>query len=55
MYNFSSEFNVRDGYVINHIPQNYSINELGTVLFGEDPGHILDEAHYFDKIEKLSR
>jgi hypothetical protein len=55
MYNFSSEFNVRNGYVINHIPQLIARNEYGLVLFGEDPGNIIDEIQYVDQIEKLTR
>lgn len=55
MYNFTSEYNVRNGYVINHIPQVISSNEFGTVLFGEDPGNIIDEIQYVDQIAKLTR
>ena len=55
MYNFSSDYNVRNGYVINHIPQIISTYEFGSVLFGEDPGNIIDEIQYLDQIEKLTR
>ncbi|MDF2840543.1 MAG: hypothetical protein K0Q99_1315 [Clostridia bacterium] len=55
MYNFDSEYNVRNGYVVNHIPQIIPINEYGYLLFGEDPGNIMDEPHFVDQIEKLTR
>lgn len=55
MYSFNSEFNIRNGYVINHIPQVISTNGLGTVLFGEDPGNIIDKLQYTDEIVKLTR
>lgn len=55
MYTLNSEYNVRNGYVINHIPPVIAGNEFGTVLFGEDPGNIIDEIQYVDQIEKLTR
>ncbi|MDF2531073.1 MAG: hypothetical protein K0Q65_654 [Clostridia bacterium] len=55
MYTLNSEFNMRNGYVINHIPQVVSTYEFGSVLFGEDPGSIIDEIQYVDQIEKLTR
>lgn len=55
MYNFRSEFNMGNGYVINHMPPIISTSQYGSVLFGEDPGNLIDEIQYDDKIEKLSR
>ncbi len=55
MYSLNSEYNVRNGYVINHIPEIISTNILGTVLFGEDPGNIMDELQYDAEIAKLTR
>lgn len=55
MYSLNSEYNVRNGYVITHIPEVVSTNELGTVLFGEDPGNIIDEILFIDQVEKLTR
>lgn len=54
-YSLRSEYNVRNGYMINHIPLVVSSTETGTVLFGEDPGNIIDEIQYKDQIEKLTR
>ncbi|MDF2521371.1 MAG: hypothetical protein K0R84_1999 [Clostridia bacterium] len=55
MYSMNSEYNVRNGYVITHIPEVLPIYESGLVLFGEDPGNIIDEEQYIDDIEKLTR
>jgi hypothetical protein len=55
MYTLNSEYNMRNGYVINHIPQVVSANDFGFLLFGEDPGNIIDEIQYIDQIEKLTR
>ena len=49
------EYPVGHGYVINHIPPIITTNEYGSVLFGEDPGSLIDEIQYDDKIEKLTR
>jgi len=55
MNNLYGEYNVGNGYVINHIPPIFSSNEFGSLLFGEDPGTIIDEIIYDDQIEKLTR
>lgn len=55
MYSLNSEYNVRNGYVVMHIPEVVSTNILGTVLFGEDPGNIIDDLQYNDQIAKLTR
>lgn len=55
MNNFRSKYNFENGYVINHIPPIISTSQYGSVLFGEDPGNIIDEIQYNDKIEKLTR
>ena len=55
MHNLYGEYNVGNGYVINHIPPIITSSEFGSVLFGEDPGTIIDDIQYEDKIEKLSR
>jgi hypothetical protein len=55
MYNFNREYNVRNGYLVNHIPQIIPLNEYGYLLFGEDPGNISDETQYDAQIEKLTR
>jgi hypothetical protein len=54
-YTLKSEYNTANGYVIGNIPQPISSLEYGTVLFGEDPGHIIDDLSSIDRIEKLSR
>lgn len=55
MNSLYSEYNLGNGFVINHIPPIISSSQYGLVLFGEDPGNIIDEIQYADKIEKLSR
>jgi hypothetical protein len=55
MYNGNGEKNVRKGYVINHIPPVISTVGFGTVLFGEDPGNIIDDISHDDQVEKLTR
>lgn len=55
MNSFNSDYGIRDGYNINHIPILVSQHDYGIPLFGEDPGSILDEIQYSDKIEKLTR
>ena len=55
MNSLHSEYDVKNGYVINHFPQIISLYEFGSVLFGEDPGSIIDEIQYLDQIEKLTR
>jgi hypothetical protein len=55
MYNLNSEYNVRNGYVINHMPPVISTSQFGFVLFGEDPGNIIDDIQYDDRIAKLTR
>ena len=55
MYNFNSEYNVGNGYVVNHIPILVSQHDYGIPLFGEDPGSIIDELQYEDQIDKLTR
>lgn len=54
-YTLRSEYNVRNRYVVGNIPQPISAVDTGYVLFGEDPGNIIDEISYIDQIEKLSR
>ena len=54
-YIFKSEYNVRNRYSVTHIPEAISTTELGTVLFGEDPGTIIEELGYADQITKLTR
>lgn len=55
MRNLYGEYHVGDGYVINHMPPIISTSGFGSVLFGEDPGNIIDEIQYDDQIEKLTR
>ena len=55
MHRLYGEYNVEDGYVINHMPPIISTSGFGSVLFGEDPGNIIDDIQYDDKIEKLTR
>lgn len=55
-YTFKSEYNLRSRYAVNHIPEVISSTEIaGTVLFGEDPGTIIEELTYADRITKLTR
>jgi|GEM_PF-5346061 len=55
MYYCNSNYNVKSGYVVNHIPQVVSMNEVGSFNFGEDPGDILDDVRLMEEIEKLTR
>lgn len=55
MYTLSSEYNIRNGYDIDHIPEVVSATLVGTVLFGEDPGNVIDDIDYKDEIVKLTR
>lgn len=55
MYNFDDKVHVRSGYVVNHIPLVFSMNEVGSLNFGEDPGDILDDIRLMEDIEKLTR
>lgn len=55
MYGINNEYNIRNGYVVPHVPEIEPTNELGTVLFGEDPGNIIDEVFYIDHVERLTR
>lgn len=55
MYTLNSEYNIRNGYDIDHIPEPVSATLVGTVLFGEDPGNIIDDIDYKDEIVKLTR
>lgn len=55
MYYCNSNYYVKSGYVVNHIPQVVSMNEVGSFNFGEDPGDILDDVRLMEEIEKLTR
>jgi hypothetical protein len=55
MYYINDEKNVQKGYVINHIPPIISTVGFGSVLFGEDPGNIIDDISHDDQVEKLTR
>lgn len=55
MNSFDSDYGIRHGYNINHIPILVSQHDYGMPLFGDDPGSLLDEIQYTDKIEKLTR